>query len=98
MKQIIELGETIRLYLQYVDPKTNTAVDPTTLTCNIRRPDNTILTITYPETNFVREAAGQYYIRMTSAQLGTHSYSIIANVGGSDYDVRSGKFDVEPAV
>jgi hypothetical protein len=98
MRKIIELGESIRLYMGYADVDTNSAVDPIVLSAIFKRPDGTTLTITYPHTDFVREAAGEYYVRVLTTQIGTWAYRIYAETSPFDKDVRDGKFDVEPSL
>lgn len=97
MRKIVELGESLRLYVSYVDVDTGASVDPLSLVCTIRRPDSTLDIITYPEVDFVRESAGNYFIRVLNSQIGTHYYRIAAQVNLNDVDVRNGMFDVEPS-
>ena len=89
MRKIIQLGESLRLYVDYLD-------DPTALRCEIKWPDGTGETIVYPTPDFVRETLGSYYLRLNPAMTGTHSYAIRATFSTGDEDVRSCKFDVEP--
>jgi hypothetical protein len=98
MRKIIELGETLRLYTEYDDLITGDPLDPPVLNCTIRKPDGTSSTITYPHEDFVREAAGLYFIRIEGTQIGTWYYRIYAEVNADDRDVRDGKFDVEPSL
>lgn len=97
MRKIIELGESLRLYVPYDDGDTGEPLDPLSLVCTHRLPDGSVETITYPEADFVREVAGSYFIRLWGLQIGTHAYRIEAQVNISDTDVRNGKFDVEPS-
>ncbi len=94
---MIQLGETLRLYVGYADLDTAVPLAPSTLTCTVTAPSGDISTITYPNVNFVRNFAGSYYIRILGNQLGTHYYRIQGQITTSDIDVRDGKFDVEGA-
>lgn len=98
MKKIIQVGETLRLYLPYADVDTGVPIDPLVLSCTMVQPSGSIINIVYPESDFVRESEGQYFVRLSGVQIGTHSYMISAQLSADDFDVRSGKFDVEPAV
>lgn len=98
MRKIIQLGESLRLYTDYFDLDTSAAIDPTLLTFTLKRPDNTVETYTYPHTNIVRVAPGEYFIRYLSDQIGTHSYNLFAQLNVDESDVRVGKFDVEPVL
>jgi hypothetical protein len=98
MRKIIETGETLRLYLAYTDIDSGAALDPSTLVCVVSNPDDTLTTITYPSVDFVREAAGFYFIRISAAQSGTHAYKITAVFASGDIDIRDGKFDSEPSL
>ena len=95
MKQVIQQGETIRLYVSYNDIDTGEAVDPFSLSCTIVQPDATNVVIVYPATDFVQESTGNFFVRFLGVQIGTHNYVITAQIGASDFDVRNGKFDVE---
>jgi hypothetical protein len=98
MRKIIELGETLRLYLPYFDVDTGAAVDPLSVTATFRKPDSTLDVVTYPDTDFVRESAGFYFIRVLGDQIGTWRYQVVAQINANDRDVRDGKFDVEPSL
>lgn len=91
MRKIIQLGETVRLYLDYL-------ADPSALTFSMKQPNGTIISATYPTTEFVRESLGNYYLRVKPTMVGTHSYVFSAVMATGDEDVRNGKFDVEPTL
>lgn len=84
--------------MAYNDVDSGLFIDPLSLTATILRPDTTELVITYPSDQFVRVDIGQYFVRYTGEVVGTHHYAITAQINAVDGDVRSGKFDVEPAL
>lgn len=98
MKSIIQLGETLRLYLNYTDVDTGAPIDPPVLTCSVRKPDSTVEVITYPDANFTREDVGSFFVRVLGDQIGTWRYRIYAQTSINDFDVRDGIFDVEPSL
>ena len=98
MRKIVEQGETLRLYLSYTDVDTGEPVDPLALTCTTQKPDGSTAVLTYPHANFVREAMGEFFIRVLCDAAGTWRYRVYAETSVLDKDVREGKFDVEPVL
>lgn len=98
MREIIQVGESLRVYLPYFDITTGDPVDPLSLVCTMEQPDGNIVTVTYPESDFVKVAAGEYFVRLSGVQVGTHRYSVSAQINANDVDIRGDRFDVESAL
>ena len=98
MRAIIQQGETIRLYSDYIDVDSGDPFDPLSLTCTFKKPDGVQTIVTYPNTNFVKETVGTFFVRILGDMIGTWSYRITATINANDIDIRTGRFDVEPAI
>lgn len=98
MRKIVELGETLRLYLGYNDIVTGETIDPPQLQGRVLQPDGTEVSFLYPSANFVRESEGNYFIRVDTPMRGTYRYEVTASYASGDVDKRGGKFDAEPVM
>lgn len=95
MRKIVEVGETLRLYLAYNDIDTGVPIDPAFITATVKNPDATEALIEYPSANFIREGTGAFFVRIPTTMRGTHRYEIRAEFAAGDIDIRGGKFDAE---
>lgn len=95
MRKIVEVGETLRLYLPYTDINTGLPVDPPVITATVRNPDGSEAGYLYPSANFIREAEGVYFLRVPAPMRGTYRYEVTASFNSGDVDIRGGKFDAE---
>ncbi len=64
------LGNIIRLSVTFYDKQTNAIVDPTTTKLEVRKPDNTIETITLD-----KDGIGIYHYDYTPNQYGMYYYN-----------------------
>lgn len=73
-----------------------TAIDPTTLTCKIRKPDRTVTTYVYgTDVELVKSATGTYYVYFSVTLDGVHRYRFSST--GTGQAANEAEFEVLPS-
>lgn len=91
-------GQLVRTTCQFVDKTTGQAVDPATVRCLYKKPDNTTVTYVYGTDNaLVKDATGNYHVDLNGNLAGTWWYrweSTGANQGAYEgtFEVRASQF------
>lgn len=86
------IGNVIRLAGNFVDI-TCAPVDPDTITLEIKQPDGSILTVTYPS-QIARVSIGAYYFDFKPTLSGIHYYRYIGT--GACIAAGESVFDMKP--
>jgi hypothetical protein len=92
-------GEVVKARVEFRTPKTalvnpDTPTDPDVVTLAIRRPDKTVVTLTYGVgADITRDDTGKYWASVELTQEGTYHYRWTGDSGGDATGISAGLFD-----
>jgi hypothetical protein len=71
-----EIGQVAHLKATFKDGLTKALADPTTVTCKVKEPDDTVTTLVYgTDAALIKESTGVYYVDVSVDQEGMHWYA-----------------------
>lgn len=94
--QVLQYGEGANLRATFRTPATavppKELIDPTVVTLQIRKPDKTVVELTYGVDSIIRDSVGQYRYTLPLDQEGTYHWRW-RGANGIEAGVKVGYFD-----
>lgn len=67
------IGQLVRLSAAFADDN-GSAIDPTTITCKIKRPSGLVTTLTYAASGVTKDSVGNYHVDVVVDTVGIWHY------------------------